>query len=80
MILFKALSFGNMVVPSFMSWVLLRFPLGILLQSPLSWPTLNYVVSTTVYYSFTNSALLTWILGSSQTRREIHDLGFVSLD
>ena len=80
MILFKALSYGNMVVPSFMSWVPLRFPLGILLQSTLSWPTLNYVVSTIVYYSFTNSALLTWILGSTQMRREIHDLGFVSLD
>ena len=56
--------------------VLTRYPPSI--SSRMA--ALNYVVSTTVYYNFTNSAILTWILGFIQIFREIHDLGFVSLN
>ncbi|KAJ9704486.1 hypothetical protein PVL29_002854 [Vitis rotundifolia] len=65
----KTLSFSRLVFPTYISW-LLRIP------SPLSWALFNYVLATFACHSFTNPAILSWIFGSSKTRRKISDLGF----
>ena len=85
LILSKTLSFSCLLFPTYISmisWLLrIRSPLSrLLFPSLLSWALVNYVLATFACHSFTNPAILSRIFGSSETRRKISDLGFVSLD